>query len=615
MRPPSSLFDANLAVLKETRPDIHAAIAQLQPSPFFERMPATAGGEGLRYKDGNREVVIASAIDPKAEADLALAETGFSKPPRIVVFYGLGLGGHVAQYLDNPNSYTEHVIVIERSLDVFFHCLCTRDMTRYLKNPNVFFSVGTPLDAIPYVMQSFLSTEGRYYYLNCLQNINWKACISLDPDYYVGAAKGLRMAIDQTLLSFGNAPEDAVLGLQNIMANRRYIHAGATLDSLRGRFAGKPGLVIASGPSMTASLPLLKDLAGRCVSACCDSALAPVLNAGYTPDFVVSLERYPLLATYFTGTRHQVPKDLGLLTLPLQVTEIYDNFPGTKIFCYPYLGTLSWLYPSFEQHYFGPTVSTMALMSLYLMGCSPIIIVGNDLAFDQTTGKTHLAGMLLDAEKDLHSEQKVSIAESMGNCGKPILTKTKWDFFRKTFEFLIERLGITLINAIPADQGLLIRGSQRMDFTDAIAKHLGGTFDIKAIKQAAIAPRGTAEATVLEAHVELCVTDALDFLSAFAAKLDDFAAFLASAAFSDIREAEQRLNAILTAGPMFQHVLFDLVQSMHIGLFNVYNELPGWEPEVFKRKVELLSSWTREMRHWTTRAQDAFATPARTTIQ
>ena len=62
------------------------------------------------------------------------------------------------------------------------------------------------------------------------------------------------------------------------------------LEALRGSFKNKPAVLVAAGPSLDQSLPLLKEVQDNCVIIAVDSAVTPLTNAGIMPDFVTTLD-------------------------------------------------------------------------------------------------------------------------------------------------------------------------------------------------------------------------------------------------------------------------------------------------------------------------------------
>jgi hypothetical protein len=96
------------------------------------------------------------------------------------------------------------------------------------------------------------------------------------------------------------------------------------------------------------------------------------------------------------------------------------------------------------------------------MGCNPIILLGQDLAFARHTHQSHADGAHPLIEQVSKNDLQKSIAENVvgiGNSGEEILTTAIYKSFADCFKILIQQSGKKCINAIDSNHGLSIPGA------------------------------------------------------------------------------------------------------------------------------------------------------------
>src|SRR5690606_5350222 len=85
--------------------------------------------------------------------------------------------------------------------------------------------------------------------------------------------------------------EDSLMGFRNVIENLAFIEQTPGIDRLQNQFRNIPAIVIATGPSLTKSLPLLKELQNKALLLSVDASFKILLENGIVPHFVASLER------------------------------------------------------------------------------------------------------------------------------------------------------------------------------------------------------------------------------------------------------------------------------------------------------------------------------------
>jgi hypothetical protein len=169
-------------------------------------------------------------------------------------------------------------------------------------------------------------------------------------------------------------------GLRNIAL----IATHPSFASLKGKFKGKPAIIVSPGPSLSQNIQLLKEFKGKGVIITGTHSLSAFKSSGIDPDIVMAVDVGDLSTHYddydmtgiealilgnSTRRHHYAQKAKRILTLPANKNS--DE----------------WFYQSVDKSvdvHTGGSVSCTALSLAEIMGCSPILLVGQDLAFKGT---------------------------------------------------------------------------------------------------------------------------------------------------------------------------------------------------------------------------------------
>lgn len=173
--------------------------------------------------------------------------------------------------------------------------------------------------------------------------------------------------------------------IRNYVFNIDHYAAGAGVLELRGAAAGRPAVVVSAGPSLKRNLHLLTapGVRERCLIIAAQTTLRPLLDAGVRPHFVTALDYHEISRRFYAGLTPDEVAGTTLVVDPKAHPVILDSFPGALRCCTaPFLDELlgSLRRPMGDL----PPGATVAHLALYLaryMGCDPVALIGQDLAF------------------------------------------------------------------------------------------------------------------------------------------------------------------------------------------------------------------------------------------
>ncbi|MHC4082458.1 MAG: 6-hydroxymethylpterin diphosphokinase MptE-like protein [Planctomycetota bacterium] len=173
--------------------------------------------------------------------------------------------------------------------------------------------------------------------------------------------------------------------VRNLLLNLDHYAAGAGVADLEGAAAGHPAVVVSAGPSLRRNLHLLAPpgLRERCVIIAAQTTLRPLLAAGARPHYVTALDYHEISRRFYEGITADDVGDTTLVADPKAHPVILDAFPGPIRCCASEFldNVLGDLRRPMGQVPAGATVAHLAVYVARHLGCNPIVMIGQDLAF------------------------------------------------------------------------------------------------------------------------------------------------------------------------------------------------------------------------------------------
>ncbi|HNQ24147.1 MAG TPA: DUF115 domain-containing protein [Phycisphaerae bacterium] len=272
---------------------------------------------------------------------------------------------------------------------------------------------------------------------------------------------------------------NAQITCRNIAMNLRTYVSTPPIDVLKDRFAGVPGILISAGPSLARNLDLLAEAKGRAVLIAVQTALKPLMQRGIVPDFVTSLDFHEMSRKFLEGVEGL--EAVHLVAEPKATWHVLDHYPGPISLLHSGWATLLLGEELGNRGGLraGATVAHLALYVAQYMGCNPIIMVGQDLAF---TGHVfYVPGVEIHRawRGELNRFQTIEMKEweriarnrpilrtVPAAAGGTVYTDELLLTYLEQFEKDIAGMPQTVINA--TEGGAAIRGTQPMTLREAL---------------------------------------------------------------------------------------------------------------------------------------------------
>lgn len=242
-------------------------------------------------------------------------------------------------------------------------------------------------------------------------------------------------------------------------------------DKLFGKFEGVPAIICGAGPSLEKQLPLLKELKDRAFIAAGGSSLNALSSGGIIPHFSCGLDPNPEQAVRL---RSNNAKGVPFFYRNRMFVEAFRLISGPKIYI---TGSGGYEVSDYFEEQLGidgeyideghNVINFLCEIALRL-GCSPIILVGVDLAY--TDLKLYSKGVV---EKDKLSEETLPSSAILrtSTYGKQVWTEWKWmGEAHWVKQFSEDHPEVKVINC--TDGGLGMEGVTEMPLKEAASQYL-----------------------------------------------------------------------------------------------------------------------------------------------
>jgi len=473
-------FDRNMALLEKENPGLREKIQDIEiDSNYLDILPIDGSSNytcRASYKENGYKILLHSIVDPSEEA-ISIVNTveGLDKNYFLCVI-GFGFGYYVRE-LAKRKLNRGKILVIEPRLDIFKAAISNIDFTDLFKaNRIIILEHGANFKAnltellrvnVIFMRNTILFQQNSY------ENIINNKLSEIRKEFYD--------SIKFIMLGIGDAPGDTLVGIINSFNNIKFVIESFNIFEISDTYKGVPAIIVSAGPSLDKNFQLLKQVKGKALIIAAETIQEKLLNNGIVPDIVSVLERgNNVYEDYFKDK--ELCKDVILFGQILIDKEVFSYYPGKKVVCLksgPDFETMvSKSLEGMNTFSAGQSVANMNFSIAKILGCNPIILIGQDLCYG-SDGKTHAKDTITENEtfEDQKEENSTYFKEEYlmkikGNSNETVVTNRYWYQFLKWFEMAIESTDAQVINA--TEGGAFITGAKIMDLKSVIEYYCDG---------------------------------------------------------------------------------------------------------------------------------------------
>ncbi|MCK5099377.1 MAG: DUF115 domain-containing protein [Desulfobacteraceae bacterium] len=456
-------FDANMKLLKKNHPYVWKMINKTEIKPEGEIVIAKNGEPNLLTKDINGNKVFLHILEnPKAEINdlLNVVKETFDGT---LIITGMGLG-HCPSGIIKLRKNLRHLVVFEPNTGIFLQALKANDLSILLSDHRVILGIGDNQNIADTMAPALKALQ-----LEDIQHVQHKPSFSLNFSKYNTLYKDINIYTSSaniegnTFLAMGND------FFTNRLKNLNSIHHNYSFDDLKEKFKDIPAILVSAGPSLDMNIHILKQAQGKAIIISADSALPSLIANDIMPDFVTTIDPLELIFEKVANVTKQL-NGVSLVCMSWASSKMAKLFPADKVFwCYGLKHIEKWigdLVGCKTRTTGASSVAHLNFLTASWMKCSPIVFVGQDLAFSQSkshSSDTNLANK--DYNKDLLKDEK-NIIWLDGVNNKKVLSNRLFHSQKRYFETMIKKLEGHYINSTA--EGCHIEGTEVMPLQKVI---------------------------------------------------------------------------------------------------------------------------------------------------
>lgn len=373
----------NLAALSRSNPSAAQAVSAADAGAFT----AVASKNGDMVPElslGGRKLLLHSRFDPVTEANRFVAELS-ADAYALAVVAGFGYAYHLQALIEKlPADAT--LLVLEKDASIIRSALENRDLTALLSDPRFVLLIGASEDDIAEAMRGRSSRTTV-----CVVH---RGSSQADADYYSNIIRIAKSYLSAKDVNVATLAKFEKTWTSNIIRNIPALCDGADAGAFYGAFEGVPSIVVAAGPSLSESIPFIRENLGRAVVVAVDTAYFILRRHGITPHFCVTVDPQVVNARYFEGDEEG---RAVLVADPCAHPSTFRLFKGRVAVTGIPFDMMKWIERATGTRgelAHGGSVSTNAYDFAKRLGASPVVMVGQDLSF--TRGLAHARGSYLD---------------------------------------------------------------------------------------------------------------------------------------------------------------------------------------------------------------------------
>ncbi|KGG79986.1 hypothetical protein Y919_08865 [Caloranaerobacter azorensis H53214] len=458
----NQIYQNNISVLKEIYGENIIDILSDESDEEIIVEEAKDGSYTLKIVSDGQSRYITSKYAPIREAKKFVNNIEDYDYETLFIVFGMGIGYHIFE-LSKLLGENNKILIIEPSISIFRKSMEISDWTDLMKKGKIFFFVGEDIELIDQFYNRHINE------LN-VSNIEFLVFSHYDkffPEIYRGVVKRLKECIEYIQVSICTLKYFSNQLNYNLFKNLKEIIKGNNIKLLKNKFKDIPAIIVSAGPSLDKNIRQLKEAQNRAVIIAGGRTLKPLLDNDINPDIVVSLD--PARAVYEL-IKDNLDKEIPLVTTVISQSDIIREYRGKKYFSnvLESIGLINYLLSKeIDRIPQGGSVANMSLSLADYMGCNPIILIGQDLAY--TDGRVHAQNSTyeFDGNNKKPNEGLIEIEDIYGN---RVYTNKVWLSFLRWFELYIrENSEKEYIDA--TEGGAKIKGTKIMSLKETIEKY------------------------------------------------------------------------------------------------------------------------------------------------
>jgi len=474
-----NIFANNLISLKKTDLPLYKKLKQIETNASFEVFAPNTNDLGNANILDTKDNTLLYSGEPAKQIQSKFEELNPYKWHRYLYFFGIGNGFLFKKLL--KNKLLNKVRIIEPEIELIYIALNLCDFSKEILSKRVVFHIADDI-SFSHLWNDMDGNEKVFFK-------SYNLFVSLP--FYEKYSKQIIKANEEILTVFkyyinaaGNDCKDELTGLKQFLKNLPLMLKNPSLEELiKKSKTADTAIIIATGPSLSKQLSLLKDIQDKAVLISVDASLPILMQWDIKPDIAISIERVEATAKFYKNLSNDFQKDIIFSISAIANQKLINSIKnGTLQLSMRSTGTHYKFFEFNKWGYVGEGMSSanLAYELASKIGYKTIVLIGQDLAFAKS-GESHAKGHIF-GENEVKNSSDTIYTEAYGGNGK-IKTGKIWNLFRKSLENMIYKNNLAkktmTINA--TEGGARIKGAQELSFKQICKKLQDGKVKNKII--------------------------------------------------------------------------------------------------------------------------------------
>lgn len=373
-------YEKNMAYLSTRFPKVYNDLKDIEPDWVnYQIVFAKSGMPNLKIKaEANRWIRFYSQYDPEAEvarwSSKLAQEFGDSAD---IILYGMGFGYHLLMLgVHMPNV---RISIYEPDKQIFIAAMHAIDLESLFSRVNVIdLLIGGNKVQREQIVFNFLKMSGSNPVVQALPVYE-----RLNVEEMYAFCENARMAGMYYVTSVSSYGKFGLEWLRNRLFNLPALLNTPSLRNFKGLLAGKTAVVVGAGPSLEADIAVLRELKRHALIIAAGSSIQSLLHYGIVPHLIVFIDGGDVNLKVYDDP---AIKDIPLLFAPMAQHKVIESLELQKLIHFylkedlttQYLMGVSEEDPCFELV---PSVTGNAIEAAIYLGCTEIVLAGQDLSY------------------------------------------------------------------------------------------------------------------------------------------------------------------------------------------------------------------------------------------
>ena len=367
-----SLQKQNLDYLKNHFPDFYKNLSD--KALVQEGLTIQSGvGEGNYDMSLNgAQCCLHSQYDIEREMRMLFKPVVNDEKPVIVIF-GLGYG-HCLDYIRQKKIKYKRVVIFEPCTNILYEVLKKRNVLTLLGMKDLFLHLlNRPNDMAQYLLKETMESKT----VKVIYHISYMTLFKEVYDNMIRSFKNERIAMESSIAT------TRAKAIQWTAQQLKSIQKSFTSASvLVGKFKGIPGIIASAGPSLEKHFSLLKNIGDKAVIVSPGSSIRIFNKNNINSHIAMVIDASDAEASFFSDFRLNSVM-IGSYRLHEKTYESFPNDVFNIVIASEYITRYFYHWQNKEPFIINdhPSVAIASIDILYLLGCDPIIFVGQDLCY------------------------------------------------------------------------------------------------------------------------------------------------------------------------------------------------------------------------------------------